>query len=179
MIGGAARGIEPLTFALRIRLCRAFQGWKLRRREGSGRADQSRPAGRVDRLAAAVRSHIGPVSPINLRAARGAELPRQEGCPYVLTASLATRPGGGRTRRRRIHDLRHSFASISVSGGDSLYLVGKVLGHRQSPTTERYTHLKYDPLRAVANRTSERIAAIMQGSRGTGPVSLPSSRSGE
>jgi integrase len=32
----------------------------------------------------------------------------------------------------RIHDLRHSFASIAVSGGDSLYLVGKVLGHRQS-----------------------------------------------
>jgi integrase len=36
-----------------------------------------------------------------------------------------------------IHDLRHSFASIAVSGGDSLYLVGKVLGHRQSGTTER------------------------------------------
>jgi integrase len=61
----------------------------------------------------------------------------------------------------RIHDLRHSFASIAVSGGDSLYLVGKVLGHRQSRTTERHAYLKDDPLRAVANRTSERIAAIM------------------
>jgi integrase len=49
----------------------------------------------------------------------------------------------------RIHDLRHSFASIAVSGGDSLYLVGKVLGHRQSRTTERYAHLRDDPLRAV------------------------------
>jgi site-specific recombinase XerD len=61
----------------------------------------------------------------------------------------------------RIHDLRNSLASIVVSGGDSLYLVGKVLGHRQSRTTERYAHLKDDPLRAVANRTSERITAII------------------
>jgi Phage integrase family len=52
----------------------------------------------------------------------------------------------------RIHDLRHSFASIAVSGGDSLYLVGKVLGHRQSRTTERYVHLKDDPVRAVVIR---------------------------
>src|SRR4029077_5113772 len=62
----------------------------------------------------------------------------------------------------RIHDLRHSFASIAVSGGDSLYLVGKVLGHRQSRTTERYAHLKDDLLHAVGNRTSEGMAAIMQ-----------------
>jgi Phage integrase family len=79
----------------------------------------------------------------------------------------------------RIHDLRHSFASIAVSGGDSLYLVGKVLGHRQSRTTERYAHLKDDPLRAVANRTSERIAAIMQGSTGTKVVPLPSPKTDE
>jgi hypothetical protein len=67
---------------------------------------------------------------------------------------------------RQLARFRHSFASIAVSGGDSLYLVGKVLGHRQSRTTERYAHLKDDPLRAVANRTSERIAAIMQGQQG-------------
>jgi len=72
----------------------------------------------------------------------------------------------------RIHDLRHSFASIAVSGGDSLYLVGKVLGHRQSRTTERYAHLKDDPLRAVADRTSGRIAAIMGPGRSNGVVPL-------
>jgi integrase len=38
----------------------------------------------------------------------------------------------------RLHDLRHSFASVAVAGGDSLYLVGKVLGHAQSRTTERF-----------------------------------------
>jgi hypothetical protein len=66
-----------------------------------------------------------------------------------------------------------------VSGGDNLYLVGKVLGHRQSRTTERYAHLKDDPLRAVANRTAERIAAIMQGNRAAKVVPLPSPKTAE
>jgi integrase len=79
----------------------------------------------------------------------------------------------------RIHDLRHSFASIAVSGGDSLYLVGKVLGPHQSRTTERYAHLKDDPLRAVANRTSERIAAIMQNGGDTKVVTLPPTKAAE
>jgi hypothetical protein len=60
-----------------------------------------------------------------------------------------------------------------------LYLVGKVLGHRQSRTTERYAHLKDDLLRAVTNRTSERIAAIMQGGGDTKVVPLPSPKSAE
>jgi hypothetical protein len=62
-----------------------------------------------------------------------------------------------------------------VSGGDR---VGKLLGHRQSRTTERYGHLKDDPLRAVANRTSERIAAIMEAGRDTKVVPLPFPKSG-
>jgi hypothetical protein len=45
--------------------------------------------------------------------------------------------------------------------GDSLYLIGKVLGHRQASTTERYAHLQNDPLLAVANRTSQRISNAM------------------
>jgi hypothetical protein len=61
-------------------------------------------------------------------------------------------------------------------GGDSLYLIGKVLGHRQSRTTERYAHVKDDPVRAVADRTSERIAAIMDGNRATQAVPLLSSK---
>src|SRR2546430_4190466 len=117
-----------------------------------------------------------------------AELPRQEGSPYVLPAERGDghfvgieKPwqrvrGAAGLDDVRIHDLRHSFASIAVSGGDSLYLVGKVLGHRQSRTTERYAHLKDDPLRAVANRTSERIAAIMHGGRNTKVVPLLSSK---
>jgi integrase len=117
-------------------------------------------------------------------------LPQQEGSPYVLPAErrdghvICIQKPWQRVRGAaglddvRIHDLRHSFASIALSGGDSFYLVGKVLGHRQSRTTERYAHLKNDPLRAVADRTSERIAAIMQGNRATKIVPLPSSKSG-
>lgn len=63
----------------------------------------------------------------------------------------------------RLHDLRHGFASVAVSGGDSLYLVGKVLGHLQTRTTERYAHVSDDPVRAVADRTAKAIAAAMKG----------------
>src|SRR5262249_17763099 len=51
----------------------------------------------------------------------------------------------------RVHDLRHSFASFAVADGNSLYLIGKVLGHRQARTTEIYAHLADDPIRAVAD----------------------------
>jgi hypothetical protein len=61
-----------------------------------------------------------------------------------------------------------------VSGGDSPYLVGKVLEHRQSRTTERNAHLKDDPLRTVPNRTSGNDRGHMQGSKGTKVVPLPS-----
>jgi integrase len=63
----------------------------------------------------------------------------------------------------RLHDLRHSFASFAVADGNTLFMVGKVLGHKQARTTEGYAHLADDPLRAVANRTAARIAAAMKG----------------
>ena len=63
----------------------------------------------------------------------------------------------------RLHDLRHSFASFAVADGHTLFMVAKVLGHKQSRTTEIYAHLADDPLRAVADRTAARIAAAMRG----------------
>ena len=48
----------------------------------------------------------------------------------------------------RIHDLRHTFASLQVSGGVSLEMIGKLLGHSQMQTTQRYAHLMDSPLRA-------------------------------
>ncbi|WP_188678155.1 tyrosine-type recombinase/integrase [Neptunicoccus cionae] len=54
----------------------------------------------------------------------------------------------------RIHDLRHSFASVLISGGASLEAIGKLLGHSQYQTTLRYAHLMDDPLRKAANSFS-------------------------
>ena len=51
----------------------------------------------------------------------------------------------------RIHDLRHTFASLLVSGGASLEMIGKLLGHSQMTTTQRYAHLMDSPLRHGVN----------------------------
>jgi integrase len=72
----------------------------------------------------------------------------------------------------RLHDLRHSFASFAVADGHTLFMVGKVLGHRQARTTEGYAHLAADPLRAVADRTAARIAAAMRGGDGADVVPM-------
>jgi integrase len=58
-----------------------------------------------------------------------------------------------------LHDLRHSFASILVSGGASLPLIGALLGHSNPATTARYAHLQMDPLRAAAERVGSVITA--------------------
>lgn len=63
----------------------------------------------------------------------------------------------------RIHDLRHAFASVAVQSDESLYLVGRVLGHQQIATTQRYAHLAPAALRAVADRTAERLSEMMRG----------------
>jgi integrase len=63
----------------------------------------------------------------------------------------------------RIHDLRHSFASMAAAGGASLPIIGALLGHRQSTTTAKYAHLAADPLRAANDAIGERIAAAMRG----------------
>ena len=55
----------------------------------------------------------------------------------------------------RIHDLRHSFASIAVASGLTLPLIGKLLGHTKSATAERHAHLADDPLRAANDRIGE------------------------
>ena len=111
-----------------------------------------------------------------------ASLPRIENNPHVLPGEKAgghfvgLQKAWARLRDRaglpdvRIHDLRHSFASVAVAGGDSLYLVGKVLGHRQARTTEAYAHLQAGPVRAVADRTARQIAAAMNGGDGGAEV---------
>ncbi len=71
-----------------------------------------------------------------------------------------------RLRDVRIHDLRHSFASVGVNGGASLPIIGKLLGHAKSFTTEKYSHLAADPVRAVNEAMGNQIAAMLSGHKG-------------
>ena len=57
----------------------------------------------------------------------------------------------------RVHDLRHTAASIAVSAGASLPLIGGVLGHKSPQTTARYAHLSDDPVRAVSEEIAVRV----------------------
>jgi integrase len=62
----------------------------------------------------------------------------------------------------RIHDLRHSFASVAVSGGGTLPLIGGLLGHSQPATTARYAHLYDDAKAALAEQVGKRIDEMMR-----------------
>lgn len=61
----------------------------------------------------------------------------------------------------RLHDLRHSFASVAAAGGASLHVIGALLGHKDSSTTARYAHLGDDPIRAASNIISTSILAAL------------------
>jgi integrase len=61
----------------------------------------------------------------------------------------------------RLHDLRHTFASIGAGASLGLPVVGRLLGHSQPQTTARYAHLDADPLRRAADIIGDRITAAM------------------
>lgn len=63
----------------------------------------------------------------------------------------------------RIHDLRHSYASILASAGLSLPVIGALLGHSQPATTARYAHLFDDPLREATERVGAIVAPVSEG----------------
>lgn len=60
----------------------------------------------------------------------------------------------------RIHDLRHTFASAGLESGLSLLMIGRLLGHRSSATTNRYAHLADDPALEAANRISDHLSIL-------------------
>ena len=102
-------------------------------------------------------------------------LPRLEGNPYVIPgkkdgAHFVGMPKVWQRIRKqaglenvRLHDLRHSFASVGAGAGLSLPIIGKLLGHTQAATTQRYAHLAADPVRQAADRISGEIAAALEG----------------
>ena len=61
----------------------------------------------------------------------------------------------------RIHDLRHSFASRELALGESLTMIGKLLGHRQVQTRARCAHLARESVKTSAARVAQSIATDM------------------
>jgi integrase len=71
----------------------------------------------------------------------------------------------------RIYDLRHSFASLGAGGGLSLPIIGRLLGHTQSRTTERYAHFADDPLREATAKIGAVIANAGKAGADVVPIS--------
>lgn len=106
--------------------------------------------------------HLPPLAVAELKA-----LPHVKGNPYVIV--------GGRDGKHlqnvrkpwlkvlhraeladvRLHDLRHTWASLAVRNGLDLYVVGKMLGHKNSATTQRYAHLADEHLKATARKMGD------------------------
>ena len=62
----------------------------------------------------------------------------------------------------RLHDLRHAFASAMINGGASLPIVGKILGHSNASTTQRYAHLEENPAKKAAEQAASKIAHAIE-----------------
>ena len=61
-----------------------------------------------------------------------------------------------------LHTLRHTNASVGVGAGIGLPLVGSLLGHRVSRTTQRYAHIANDPARRAAETIGATITAALE-----------------
>ena len=111
-----------------------------------------------------------------------ADLARETGNPWVITGrypgthlrELADAWNVIRTRAGlddvRIHDLRHSFASRALALGESLPMIGRLLGHSQVETTARYAHLARDSVHGAAARIAESLAVDMLGEDWRRPI---------
>jgi len=62
--------------------------------------------------------------------------------------------------RLRVHDLRHSFASLALANNENLYLISRVLGHTTTRMTERYLHANDSDLQALVQRTTAMWAKV-------------------
>ncbi len=119
-----------------------------------------------------------------------AALPRIEGNPHVIAGAKDGRPRADLKKPWvavcraaglvgvRLHDLRHSFASVGAGASMGLPIIGKLLGHTQAATTARYAHLDADPLRRAADTIGATIAAAMDGGRGGDVVPITGSKKG-
>jgi len=100
-----------------------------------------------------------------------AEVPRVPGNPFVFPGWKAgthlAEPKFAHERACRkagivnlkIHDLRHSFASLAVSAGTSIYVVQSLLGHASTQMTQRYAHLSAEVTRQGSKTVSDALRA--------------------
>ncbi len=100
--------------------------------------------------------------------------PRYQGTDFVFPSEGLDRPYIGtpkvwqKVRAEaglddvRLHDLRHSFASVAVSGGASLPVIGALLGHKDAATTAQYAHLSDDPVRGAAEAVGDQLAGLLE-----------------
>jgi integrase len=84
---------------------------------------------------------------------------RRGGYRVEVKADWAAVCKAARIKDARIHDLRHSFASVLASSGHSLPIIGRLLGHSQAATTQRYAHLQDDPLRKATDTAGAIVTA--------------------
>ena len=125
-------------------------------------------------------ARLVPLSP----AAAGviADLPRIPGNPWVIPGRnpgaplrnlqypweiLRARAG---LEDVRIHDLRHSFASRALALGESLSMIGELLGHRRVRTTARYAHLALDSVKTSASRVAGSIESDILAGGAPAPI---------
>lgn len=112
------------------------------------------------------------ISPLVIELLQNIE--KKENNPYVITGQVEGRhlinlqKPWRRIRKLagfddvRIHDLRHSFASIGAASGLSLPIIGALLGHCQTQTTARYAHLIGDPLKEAASLINEKMRGLVE-----------------
>ena len=110
------------------------------------------------------------------------DLPRVEENPYVLPSEVEEGHYTGLQKvwvviRKweglddvRIHDLRHSFASVAALGEDSLLMIGKLLGHKDPKTTQIYAHLADNAAQQAADRISRQIESALNSDEGKGNI---------
>jgi len=101
------------------------------------------------------------------------DIPRIRGCEFVILGDDPKKPRADLHKPWdlvrhhsgldgvRLHDLRHTHASVGAGAGLGLPIIGKLLGHKHADTTARYAHLGDDPLRRASDRIGSEIAAAL------------------
>jgi len=102
-------------------------------------------------------------------------IPRVVGNPYVIVGIIKGKPmvnlhipwekirHNAGLDEVRLHDLRHSFASVAAESGASLPMIGTLLGHTRVETTARYAHLQEKPVRDLNEGVGKRLAVMLGG----------------